>query len=60
MACITKQLFAFAQYDGADEQVEAADDGVRLKKRWIERRTAPQRYVRAFNRRYFLQLVDAA
>ena len=59
MACITKQLFAFAQYDGIDEKVEPVDE-VRLEKQWIERRTAPQHYVRALARRYLFQLVDAA
>jgi len=59
MACITKQLFAFAQYDGIDEKVEPVDE-VRLEKQWIERRTAPQHHVRAFARRYLFQLVDAA
>jgi hypothetical protein len=59
MACITKQLFAFAQYDGIDEKVEPVDE-VRLEKQWIERRTAPQHYVRAFARRYLFQLVEAA
>ena len=39
MACITKQLLAFAQYDGADEQVETAAMGFASDKRWIERRT---------------------
>jgi len=59
MARTTKQLFAFAQYDGIDEKVEPVDE-VRLEKQWIERRTAPQHHVRAFARRYLFQLVDAA
>jgi hypothetical protein len=39
MARTTKLLFAFAQYDGKDEKVEAVYE-VRLKKWWIEHNEA--------------------